>query len=85
MTIEADVSPGQAVLVQETYDPSWHARSAGRDLPVHEDAIGFMWIDVPPGRHLIDVTFETPPENQLGRILSVACLLACLVLLARSA
>jgi uncharacterized membrane protein YfhO len=75
------VAEGQSVLVQESYDPAWQARSEGKLLPVHKDVMGFMAIDVPPGKHDMSLTFVTPMENQLGRVLTVISILAVVALL----
>jgi hypothetical protein len=42
--IVADSSPGQVVSVQVSYHPGWHAKSAGRAIPIHRDALGLMWL-----------------------------------------
>ena len=81
MTMRADLQPGQSVLVQETYDPSWHAFADGHPVPIHEDAVGFMWIEAPPGSHEIQLQFELPLENRVGRILALISVVITLVLL----
>lgn len=70
MRVRARLRPGESILVQESYDPAWRAWSAGRSLPVVEDALGFMRIEAPPGEHDIALAFETPLENRLGRVLT---------------
>jgi hypothetical protein len=82
LRINATLSTDQSVVVQESYDPAWHAWSGGRSLPVRKDAMGFMVIDAPPWSHDITLKFVTPLENQLGRWLSAIALLASLVLIA---
>ena len=48
--VEAMVSPGEAILLQETWDPAWHAIENGRELPLRlEPVMGFMLIDLPEG------------------------------------
>jgi hypothetical protein len=81
MRIRVTLAAGQSVVVQESYDPAWHAWSSGNALPVRKDAIGFMAIDAPPGNHDIMLTFVTPMENQGGRILSGISVLAILALI----
>ena len=71
MRVHARVAPGQAVLVQVTYDPAWHAYSGGQALPVHKDrGAEFSVIDAPPGEHDISFVFETPLENRIGWVLT---------------
>ena len=68
--VEAKAARGQSVLVQETWDPAWHAYENGKALPIRaEDTMGFMLIDVPEGSHRIRMSFETPPENRAGQML----------------
>jgi hypothetical protein len=70
MVLRARVEPGQSVLVQESYDTPWRARSDGRELAVRKDAMGFMLIDAPAGDREIELEFVTPLENKVGRVLS---------------
>ncbi len=69
-------APGQSILVQETYDPAWHAWSGGKPLTVRKDAMGLMVIDAPPGDQEISLAFVTPLENQVGRVVTLLTLLA---------
>jgi hypothetical protein len=70
--IEANTGGGQSVLVQETWDPAWHAYENGNELPIRtETAMGFMLIDTPEGDHRIHMRFETPLENRVGQVLFV--------------
>jgi hypothetical protein len=78
--IKVTSSAGQSVVVQESYDAAWHAWSGGKALPIRKDAMGFMVIDAPTWSHEITLVFVTPLENQLGRVLTVLALLACLIL-----
>ena len=71
------------MLLQETYDPAWHAYEKGRPLSIRPDPVmGFMLIDVPEGSHFIQVSFETPLENRIGQAVLVLALavVAALVL-----
>jgi hypothetical protein len=70
--IEAHTGEGQSVLVQETWDPAWHAYEHDKELPIRiETAMGFMLIDTPEGEHRIQMRFETPLENRAGQVLFV--------------
>jgi hypothetical protein len=76
LQMKASVGAGQSVLLQETYDPAWHAYENGRQLPIRmEQAMGFMLIDAGPGVHTIDMRFETPLDNRIGQVLLVISLL----------
>jgi uncharacterized membrane protein YfhO len=70
--IEAKADRGQSVLVEETWDPAWHAYENGKELPVRAgNTMGFMLIDAPQGEHRIRMRFETPLENRAGQVLFV--------------
>jgi hypothetical protein len=75
LDVEADARPGEALLVEETYDPYWRAYADGQRQTVRRDAAGLMLIDVPPGRHLVRLVFETPVEDSVGRMVTLATLL----------
>jgi hypothetical protein len=64
-------APGHSVLVQVAYDTPWRASSGGTALPVREGPLGFIRIDAPPGDHDIRLTFTTPAENIVGRVLTL--------------
>jgi hypothetical protein len=68
----ASTAPSQALLLQETFDPAWHAYSEGRPLTIDRDpSMGFMLIQALPGTHPIQVRFETPLENRVGLGLTI--------------
>jgi len=67
---------GQSLVVQETFDPSWHAYSNGRQIPIREAPLQFMRIDVPPGEQSLELRFELPEENKRGRVLTAISLIA---------
>jgi hypothetical protein len=69
--VRAHVSAGRAILLQETYDPAWRAYEDGRPVPIRpEPMMNFMLFDVPEGDHDLQLRFETPTENRIGRIVS---------------
>jgi hypothetical protein len=76
MRAHVAVQPGQSVVVQESFDPAWHAWSDGKPVPIRKDVMGFMVLDPPPGDREIDLAFLTPLENQVGRVVTVLSLLA---------
>jgi uncharacterized membrane protein YfhO len=76
LKLNATVGQGQSVLLQETYDPAWHAYENGQSLPIRMDEVmQFMLIDVAPGVHTVDMRFETPFENRIGQVLLLISLL----------
>ena len=82
MSVHADLAQGQSMVVQESYDPAWHAWSGGKALAIRKDAMGFMAIDAPPGSQDITLAFVTPLENQAGRVFTGLSGIAILALLA---
>jgi hypothetical protein len=81
MHVHAKLDAGQSLVVQESYDPAWHAWVGGKPVPMHKDSMGFMAVDAPPGDDDISLAFVTPLENIVGRILTVATLLVVLAVL----
>ncbi len=79
MDIVAEVGLGEALLVQETYDPNWRAYESGRAQAIQADAVGHMLIELPPGSHTIRMVFETPAEVVAGRFIAILCLLTMVV------
>ena len=82
MLLRAKVGPGQAILVQETYDPAWQAWSDGKRLPMRGDLVGFMVVEAPPSERQIRLAFVMPVENRMGWVLTAVSLLLLAVLAA---
>jgi hypothetical protein len=83
VTLRADVGKGQAVLLQETFDPAWHAYDGARELPIRaERPMDFMLIETGEGQHEIQMRFKTPAENRVGQALLVITALLCVWLIA---
>jgi hypothetical protein len=76
MRVRAKFEPGQSLVVQESYDSAWHAWVGGQPARIRKDAMGLMAVDVPPGDHEVYLQFVTPPENQVGRGVTLLTLLA---------
>jgi hypothetical protein len=70
MVARVKVGPGESVLVQESFDTAWRARSAGRELRVRKDVMGMMVIEAPAGDREIELEFVTPLENRVGRVVT---------------
>jgi hypothetical protein len=84
MLLRARLSPGQAILVQETYDPAWQAWSNGQRLPLRADAMGFMAIEAPPGEYQVRLAFVMPAENRVGWVLTAISMLFLAALIAQA-
>ena len=82
--VRAMLAPGQALVVMETYDPSWRATSDGKPLKIERDAMGFMLIEGPPGPLDVWLKFETPLENRLGAVVTALSALVWVSLCWRS-
>ncbi len=68
--VQATLEPGEAILVQETWDEGWRAQAGVRTLPISSDVVHFMLIDPGPGTHDLRLTYSLPMENQVGRALT---------------
>ena len=77
LAIDSSVAAGEAVAVQVTYDPNWRATSGTASFPVVKDVLGQMRILAPPGQHHIELYWETPLENRIGRGLFALAVLVC--------
>ncbi len=42
--IRTSVLAGQAITVQESYHPGWHAGAGGQSVAIHKDGLGLMWL-----------------------------------------
>lgn len=77
LEVRANVTAGQSILLQESYDPGWHAYENGNPLTLRiEPVVNFMLIEVPEGEHTIQLRFDTPPENRIGQGVSLLGLAA---------
>lgn len=82
--IRADVSPGQVIFVQVTYDPGWRAMEGSVPRPIVPDALGLMAI-VPghPGSCDITLSYNVTKEERIAsaaQMLGAAALAMCLVI-----
>ena len=73
LTVSGSFSPGEVLSFATTYSPGWRAslKSTGVPLPVHRDALDFMYLVPPPGVPCeIEWTYQGAP---LGlRLLTLA-------------
>ena len=80
--LTASLQPGDAIVVQESWDAPWRAFDNGREIRVEPDPAGFMLIDPGSGERRIELRWETPLENRVGRAVTIASILVLLWLLA---
>jgi hypothetical protein len=78
--LHAEMHAGETLLVQESYDPAWHAYTGDRRLTVRKDPAGFMLVDAPPGEQDVRLVFELPWEAIAGRVISALAALLAIVL-----
>lgn len=77
--IVAHSAPGQVVSVQVTYHPGWHAKSAGRTIPVHRDGLGLMWLEsTGPSEIILD--YNGGLELRLCRAITYAAIVILLTM-----
>ena len=67
MRLRARTQAGESILVQETWDPGWHAYDAGRRLEIRKDIMDFMRIQTAPGDHDISLVYDWPLESRIGQ------------------
>ncbi len=82
MRVDARIQSGQSLVVQESYDPAWHAWAEGKPVAIRKDPMGMMALDPLPGDHHIFFMFVTPLENQVGRVLTLLALAIVVALVA---
>ncbi len=69
-------SERRMLLVAETWDPGWHARVAGRPVPIRQVDGILMGIEVGPGAGTLELAYR-PVGLAWGTILSLLGLAAC--------
>ena len=70
--IHTSAGPGQVIAVQVTYDPAWHARAGGHEVPVRKDGLGLMVIEPGcDGDCRVEMYYGTTPEIWFCRIMSL--------------
>ena len=52
---EVEVQAGEQVVLRQAYDSGWRATVDGRAASVRADPIGQLLVDVPPGRHVLEL------------------------------
>jgi hypothetical protein len=80
MHISAVAGPGQAISVQVTYYPGWHAKANGISRPIQADGLGLMWLQA--GCHGpcdVQLEYDGGTELLICRLLSAVALAALVV------
>ena len=73
--VRANVSSGQAVSVQVSYHPGWHARANGHAIPLLRDGLGLMWLAPDcQGPCEIELDYGGGWELRLSWLISVAAI-----------
>jgi hypothetical protein len=57
---ELDVEAPTTFAVRESWHPRWHAYLDGEEIPVRRITPDFPAVDVPPGKHTLEMRFERP-------------------------
>jgi hypothetical protein len=84
-TIRTSVPMGKVISVQVTHHPGWHATSNGKNIPIHRDGLGMMWLDSAcSGECEIQMTYNGGWELRLCRWISATVLLTLVLWLYRT-
>jgi len=80
LRIQTAAQPDQAVSVQITWHPGWHAMVNGREIPITRDGIGLMAIQPGcSGACTVDMYFDGGTELRVTLLLSLMTLIGCAV------
>jgi hypothetical protein len=77
---EVDLRDGEQVVLRQAYDTGWRATVDGRSAVVRADPIGQLMIEVPQGRHVIELDHRIHGDLVAG--LAVALLTAVVMIVA---
>jgi len=73
--VRTTASPGQAVSVQVSYHPGWHAKVNGQPRPIEADWLGLMWIRPEcSGPCDVELDYDGGWELRICRYLSFAAM-----------
>ncbi len=78
--VKAVTSAGQSVVVQENFDPGWHALVDGKPTRIEKDIMEFMRVQTGPGAHQVRFVYEMTAESRIGLWISAISLLAAAAL-----
>jgi len=80
ITVRTTAREGQAISIQVSYHPGWHARADAREVPVASDGLGLIRLD--PGCRgpcEVELKYDGGWDLRLSRYLSFAALAALVV------
>ncbi len=76
--------PGQVVSIQISYHPGWHAAANGRDVRLHPDGLGLMWLQPEcNGLCSVDLHYDGGWELRICRWISVLAFVILLIMFFR--
>ena len=73
------IADGEGVVLRQAYDSGWHALVDGRSAEVRADPIGQLLIDVPPGRHVLELDHRVHNDLIAGLAVALFTTLALVV------
>jgi hypothetical protein len=79
-SIEADVEAAAPafVVVSQSFYHDWRASVDGRQTPLLRANYGFQAVQIPQGRHSVELIYKDRPF-EIGAVISAATLLSCLL------
>jgi hypothetical protein len=80
---EVEVREGEQVLLRQAYDTGWRAKVDGRPATVRADPIGQLMVDVPPGRHVVELDHGVHTDFIAGLAVAFVTALAWLAISVR--
>jgi hypothetical protein len=80
---EVDVRDGEQVVLRQAYDTGWRATIDGRPASVRADAIGQLIVDVPAGRHVVELEHGVHTDFIAGVAVAVVTALLWLAISVR--
>jgi hypothetical protein len=69
---EVDVRDGEQVVLRQAFDTGWHAKVDGRAANVRADPIGQLLVDVPVGRHVLELDHAVHADFIAGLAVAIA-------------
>ncbi|HEV8228581.1 MAG TPA: hypothetical protein VGQ86_01380 [Candidatus Limnocylindria bacterium] len=63
---EVEIRDGEQVVLRQAYDTGWRATVDGRAANVRADPIGQLLVEVPPGRHVVELDHRIHGDLMAG-------------------
>ena len=79
--VRTTAAGGQAISIQISYHPGWHARSNSQVIPLHSDGLGLIWLD--PQCHgpcQVELEYDGGWELRVSRYISFTTIAALILL-----